>query len=170
MKYKDFIRLIEQHQTPHIKPLAFPASCAIGSIPDVFGSFIPEILKIMETCHPTLSAGKPFLGVFGLQPVSMSLESEEPHRLSRIFDAQKSHQHLCYTIAYLPATAIELQHLTHWNGSDSLIVDFTRGHVLDKERYLFELFKIGNPGNILGQLNKIKLNLAWQNLSKNSLH
>lgn len=162
MTYSSLSNLFNHYQTNRIKSLYIPESCAPDLIPESFGSFISDVFKIMELHFNELSSGMPQIRVFGLQIVSTPVESFLPERLKRIFTKLGVNSHLCCSLSYLPTVGENAAEINDWSGARTLIIDFTRGLVMDKDRYFYELFKMGGPGKIYGQFKQKKLDSVWR--------
>jgi hypothetical protein len=106
------------------------------------------------------------IAIFGLQTTSVGIESPIPFLQKRIFLNNQTRMHLCCTLSYLPVTAEELTQKSDWTGMQSVIIDFTRGVIMDNEHYIHELFHKGALGKVYGELNRSKLNQAWRMIRK----
>jgi hypothetical protein len=102
MTYDNFINTLKQHQTPNIKAMAFPKSCALQDIPDAFALLLPDIIKLLEQHTQALVQKANYLLVlFGLQPGSIAIRSHAPFALQRIINKQHPDYHSCCNLTYL---------------------------------------------------------------------
>jgi hypothetical protein len=162
MTYDHFIAALKQHQTAHVKALAFPESCAPQKIPDSFASLLPDVVELLEKhiqqfCKET----QEILILFSLQPGSVTVNSDTPITLNRIINDQCPTNHLCCSLSYLIVPKTEFKRVTSWQGAQTIMVDFTTGVVMDGDRYLSLLFSAAPAGIAYGNLNSTKLAQAW---------
>lgn len=166
MDYQKFISAVTAHQSSRIKAISIPDSCAPERIPSVFSDLIPDLIEILEANFKELCNGKPMIAVFGLQATSIGIESSVPSTQRRIFLNKQTRMHLCCTLSYLPVTVEELAQKNDWSDMQSVIVDFTRGFVMDNDHYIHELFQNGALGKVYGEFNQSKLSQAWRIVRK----
>ena len=166
MKYQDFIAIVKQHQTAQIKTVAFPGCCTMDEIPDVFASLLPEIIQILADNLPSLCAENQVLTVIGMQIGPPMLESVMPLKLKRIYNADYPTQHFCLVLQYLLLTSEQLQQgVDSWYGSETLMIDFTTGKIMDAEYYLSLMLNNTLKGICYGQIAEQQVENAWQQLS-----
>lgn len=161
MTYSRFIKVLRQYQTPHVKALAFPQSCAPSKIPNAFRLLLPDIIELLESHIDQFCAQDQVMALFGLQPGSVALTSSAPGLLNRISNAQYPDTHLCCSLAYLTLSKQQLKQIQSWHGSQNIIVDFTTGLVMDGPRYLSQVFAESPKGIVYGSLNPAKLAMVW---------
>lgn len=165
MKYQNFIAQLKQYETAHIKTVAFPGCCTMDEIPDVFASLLPEIIQNLENNLLSLCAQNQVLAVIGMQIGPPMLESIAPLELKRIYSKQNPSQHFCLVLQYLLLTPEQLeQDIESWYGSETLMIDFTTGKIMDAEYYLSLMLNKPVQGICYGQLSKDKLDDIWQQL------
>jgi hypothetical protein len=162
MKYDHFINVLRKHQTPHIKAVAFPESCAPNKIPESFAALLPDIIELLETrIQQFCTKTHQILVLFGLQLGSMTVNSNIPLSQGRIINDQQPTNHLCCSLSYLVVQKNELQHIQSWHGAQTIMVDFTTGLVMDAQQYVSLLFSEPSTGITYGKLNSGKLARAW---------
>jgi hypothetical protein len=161
MEYTYFIGILKQHQTRHVKALAFPQSCAPVQIPGLFGLLLPDIVELLENRIDQFCTGDQVLALFGLQPGSIALASDYPQQHDRIINAQHPRVHLCCSLAYLTSAEQQLMQIETWHGSQNIIIDFTTGAVMDGRQYLALVLNQPLPGIIYGTLDEEKLTATW---------
>jgi hypothetical protein len=163
MKYKHFINLLEQHQTKHIKMLAFPGCCTMDEIPDIFASLLSEIFQILEENLRLLCANNQVLAIIGMQKGPPMLESSVPVMANRVYSPDHPQQHFCLVLQYLLLTPEQIeQGVDSWYGSETLMIDFTTGKIMDAEYYLAALLNQTPKGVCYGQVAENKLAQVWQ--------
>lgn len=165
MEYQEFINTIAEHQTANIKALNIPESSAPGSIPPSFKELIPDVINIIATHFDELADGMPAIGIFGLQTMSFAIKSDLPLNTNRIITQTSAKNHLCCVLYYLPlstSATLDADSKMDWRQYKSIVLDFTRGSVMDQERYLrFAIDITGNPGKLYGRINAKKVASAW---------
>lgn len=169
MKYEDFERIIQENESQHIKLISLPQSCSLSQIPSNFAIFLGDIVKLVEKHFLELARSKPYIGIFGLQLTSLLVKSTVPLNKNRVFLQNSQESHLCCSLSYLPITESELNYVKNsndWSGSDNVVIDFTRGLVMSKERYIAELFKGTKKGRVYGKLDTHKLKLLWRDYNE----
>jgi len=165
MKYEQFVATLRQHQRSKIKASDFPGCCTMDEIPQEFISLLPSLIQILDQNLPILCQENQILTIIGMQIGPPMLESNESVMLNRIFFPGQPNQHLCVMVHYLTPTQDELQQgITNWYGSDTLMIDFVTGLVMNDQRYLSLLEGTIPKGICYGQLPEDKLEKVWQQI------
>jgi hypothetical protein len=170
VKYSQFINLIDKHQTLHVRPLSLSNSCNASAIPSAFGSLLADVVGALEKNYQELSKNGLAIAVHGLQMTAIAVESRAPALLNRILIPTKPLNHFCCVLSYIPIRDEEGMKQTDWSNSESIIIDFTLGLVINQQEYLYEVFKSGKRGKIYSCLDPGKLSMAWCQIQKQRLH
>ena len=160
MKYQTFIEAITKHQTKRVRAINLPQSSSPDPIPANFITLIPDVIHIMDKHFDELSDGMPYLGIFGLQPVGFAVQSSMPIAKGRIASSTQMSNHLCCILYFLPMNTIN--QVTDWKNHKSIIIDFTKGAVIDQARYLHYVVHSKELGKTYGKINAKKLADVWQ--------
>ncbi len=125
---------------------------------------LPDITQIVEENAAHLCEPEESIAIFGMQLSGGFLTSELPRQLNRMIHAQVPDYHLCCTLDYLALKPDQSVRDMNWTGFKSVIIDFTRGIVMDIQQYCHELFqdKDTPPGKIFGKLEQKKLAAVWE--------
>jgi hypothetical protein len=162
MTYNHFICILKKHQTPRIKALALPKSCAPHKIPQSFASLLPDIIELLEKhIHYFCLDAHQILALFGLQPTSVTINTDMPINANRIINEQEPTNHLCCSLTYLVTSKLELEHIESWQDAQTIMIDFTSGLVMDGPRYMSMLFGGPLAGIAYGNLDHTKLAKIW---------
>ena len=160
MEYKEFISTVAQSQTEKVKALNIPESSAPDSIPVKFSVLIPDILKIIDKHFNELADGMSMIGVFGLQPVGFIFNSHSPTKKNYISTQCSIASHLCCVLYFLPTNSLNT--VKSWKNFKSVVIDFTKGTVIDQKRYLHKVIHSKGVGKMYGKINAKKLAQVWQ--------
>ena len=166
MKYKDLIGTLTAYQTPSIRAIAFPKSCAPDRLPDAFLSLLAGVVKILDAHRDQLcDTAKEVVVLFSLQHLSLNLTSDAPNLLHRKIDINRPTEHFCCSLEYLVLPKHQLNHVSSWQGAKSVVIDFTTGMVMDNDYYCCKLFNTKPTGQVYGKLNYQTLRQAWRAIS-----
>lgn len=166
MDYDFLKQVITRYKTDRIKMLNIPGSCSPKHIPESFSSLIVDVIKTIDICYQQLSKNKRYIAIVGLQPMSITIKSLAPIKLNRVANKENKNSHFCCSLSYLLLDEEGFERVVKdrdWSGAENIVIDFTRGLVMNKERYFHELFNESSVGKIYGKLNFHKLNEAWVN-------
>ncbi len=162
MNYTNFISHIEHYQTAVIKSLSYPQSCDMTSIPEVFSFFLPTIIRILHHHREKLCKKDETVRIFSMQTSAGAIISTWAQQANRFINTKNPQMHVCYSLNYL-ALPIHCQKIPEtWVGARSVIIDFTRGRVMDAAQFLFEISHQGKQGVVYGELDAAALELAWR--------
>jgi hypothetical protein len=163
MKYKEFISAVKHNQPETVNALNLPESSAPDAIPKKFSALIPEILNIIDKNFNELADGMSTIGVFGLQPVGFTPHSNTSIKKNGCATSHSLLNHLWCVLYFLPTNS--LSSIKSWGNFKSIVIDFTKGIVIDQERYLHCVIHSKGTGKIYGKINPEKLYNAWRNLN-----
>lgn len=172
MKYECFNRILSLYQTKSIHALNIPDSCDLEQIPSAFAFLLPDILAILQKNMHHLCEPNQSIAIFGLQPSGGFLISDLPSRLDRIIHTEVPGYHLCCTLDYIPLQPNQSIKTVNWTKFKSVIVDFTRGLIMDVQQYCHELFQDNDipPGTILGAIDQQKVTTVWEIVRSEGYH
>ncbi len=137
--YEDFIACVEQHQTDKVKALYFESCCTTKAIPNPVLSGVPSLIQFLEKTEPALCQKGQCLYLFGLQPCAMV-----PH-------SDASEQQLYYVLKYLLLDDNK-NRPADWSEEHNIVIDFSKGEVMDNQRYLSKVFDQKPEGISYGML------------------
>jgi len=164
MEYDYFIGMIKHYETSRVKAFRGQAQSASHAIPNAFGLLLDEVVQILHRNLPSLCQQQEGLVIFGLQSAGSTIKSNKPFINNRILDHGHPDNHFCCTLEFSIVPRTLLKQDVDWEETQSVIIDFTTGIVMDKEQYLAQLQQAPNAveqGKILGHLNKDILDIAW---------
>lgn len=164
MRYESFTGLLKLCETKRVKSLSFPDSCSLNQIPEVFGLLIPDIVNLLDQQIAQFCAQNEVMALFGMQLCAGMLTSRFPEKTRRIIHRKVPDYHLCCTLDYLTVKPRHLFTIKDWSSFQSIVVDFTRGLLMDGAQYLAELFpdNLVPSGKIYGSLEPRKLAYVWE--------
>lgn len=164
MRYESFIGLLKLCETKRVKSLSFPDSCSLNQIPEIFGLLIPDVVAILDQQVTQFCEQDEVIAIFGMQLCGGLLTSSFPEKTRRIIHSKVPEYHLCCTLDYLTVQPSHLVTIKDWSSFRSIIIDFTRGLVMDGARYLAELFPNAPmpAGKLYGSLDPCKLAYVWE--------
>src|SRR5690606_22045054 len=136
MHYKSFIGLVKLCETKRVKSLSFPDSCSLNQIPEVFGLLIPDIVALLDRQIAHFCVPGEVMTLFGMQLCSGFLTSPFPKKTRRVIHTKVPEYHLCCTLDYLKVKSRQLFTIKDWSSFQSIVVDFTRGLLMDGAQYL----------------------------------
>lgn len=161
MEYNYFIGMIRQYETARILAYRGQHYRVTNDIPEAFGLLIPEIINILEKNLDKLCKPDENIVVMGLQPAGQMIESSKPITLKRYLGKESSPQHLCCTLDYMVVKSNDsLQ--TEWGHTESIVIDFTAGALMNDKAYLSQLNVQKIPGEIYGSISSDSLSIAWK--------
>lgn len=161
MNYDYFIGMVKHHETNRIRAYRGTQQTSPEHVPAAFALLMPEIISIInfnfsEICKPEES-----IVIFGLQPASAMIASNQPLELGRSIEGLQPDYHFCCTLDFFRTTTIEPHQNEEWVNTDSIIVDFTTGQMMDSDRFLAKLHFLPKQGKFYGRISKEALNIAW---------
>jgi hypothetical protein len=162
MNYHEFFDASKNAETKHVKALFFQNSCAVTQIPSAFRLLIPYLICWMQAHLKDFCNPGEVIGLFGLQVMSVAIESSLPQKLNRIHYPKTPTYHLCVSLNYLILPLHLINVIKSWRDHQSLIVDFTTGEIMDSDRYLSLTLGIDLPGKIYGKISPKLLDQSWQ--------
>ncbi|MBS0359290.1 MAG: hypothetical protein JSS53_08485, partial [Proteobacteria bacterium] len=127
-----------------------------------FGLILNEVISILNNNLKYLCQEDEGIVIVGLQPAGCMIRSQKPEMLKRYIDQELRDTHLCCTLEYLIRPIHQLNDVLHWNHTQSVIVDFTSGLVMDNEQYLAQLNLGKKVGMTFGRINSDILRTTWQ--------
>lgn len=164
MDYSDFVNVLKQCQTPRIKVLSFPESCAPHKIPSGFLGLLPAVVQLLNSCLQMFCRdSQQVLALFGLQLGSVMINSDAPLQLQRVIDQKNPRQHLCCSLAFLTLSEREMQQTKNWQTAHTLMIDFTTGLVMDGDYYTaLVMNESPSEGVVYGTLDTHQLTDLWK--------
>jgi hypothetical protein len=75
--------------------------------------------------------------------------------------------HFCCVLQYFLTPKPFFQHDFNNKKTQSLIIDFTTGLIMDNQLYFSKLFSLPEQGLVYGNLNQATLKTVWLKFSKN---
>lgn len=162
MKYDYLIGMVKQHETSRIRAFNGPQQTNLESVPDAFALLIPEIIRILnrnlnEICDPDQK-----VVIFGLQPASGMITSSQPFEKARFIKGLWLDYHFCCTLDFFKVKISEGYEAHNWHCTDSVIIDFTSGEIMDSDRFLAKLEGISDKNKLYGHIKEDLLNMAWK--------
>ena len=171
MTYQEFIECIEAHQTESIRALSIENSCATDKIPDEILLLIPNLIELLKSCFSKFCKEDQILALHGLQPCMLALESES--QKSRDLKLSKNAlAHLCCSLQYMVLSKDSQKKEEPkkvWDKTQTMVIDFTTGKVMDNEEYLAQALKLPKKGEVYGEMNPLELTKLWANIERKSL-
>jgi hypothetical protein len=165
MHYDYFIGMIKNHETDRVKAYCGRSQSTLERIPSGFGLLLPEIITILNNNIDKLCPPGKGIVLFGLQPATMMIASNEPVSLNRYLKDYTPDYHFCCTLEYMVVDLDEIENFTAWEQTHSVIVDFTSGRIMDAAEYMSllqaDLYAEGDSGQVYGKMNAYSLSLAW---------
>lgn len=159
-----FFGMIGQFETNRIQAYRGQIdSSALHKIPRPFGMLMHNIIDILHTKLRQLCQLDEKILLIGFQPVAIKYYSDLPLQRQRIYNAAEKRVHFCCTLEYI-TVPIEKSSGFKWQATQSILIDFSSGMVMDREYFLGLLLQSSdnNPKGILGMLDDKLLNTAWQ--------
>jgi len=169
MVYKELIEHLRGLQTRQVRALSFLHSCAVTQIPNAFTILLSNIVEFLHTHVNHFCHLNEVMGVFGLQVVACSIQSDLPKQLNRIRYPSYPRDHFCCSLNYLTAPHDKIGTIDSWKNYKSLVIDFTTGKIMSPAHYLHLLECNGKPDTVYGELNSELLNSAWRLADKELL-
>lgn len=168
MTHESLEQLFKKNQTNQIVSQYFRESCAPDVIPSAFSNCLAEVFNIIASRFSEIAFGKSKIAIVGLQTSALSIESNIPKKLQRIFSKENSNLHLCCVLSYLPISESESD-ASDWSNAKSLVIDFTDGVVMDEKKYIAKILKSEADGNEYGKLPSNELCNAWKQFQENTM-
>jgi len=167
MEYNNFISTIKTYQTKWITAIYIPNSCAMTQIPTAFGLMFPSLLEIVQCNYDNLCAKNKIIAVFGLQVSFTPIISDLPELFDRVINDEIPKCHFCCNLDYLAIEPSKLKNIQSWEGSQTIVIDFTTGMVMDSAEYLNKIFsKSDSPGMVYDWLDQGLLGQVWKIVTK----
>jgi len=165
MFYQDFIQCVHEQGSAKVKALNIVESCATEQVPQEVLRIFPALIKLLEK-NLTFTPSNEVMLLFGLQPCAVSLHSDFPVTCNRIFDKEDPFRHLCCVLQYFLAPKISLGQDRNWQKTQTLVIDFTTGFLMDNECYFSRVFALPSQGLVYGSLQPTELNAIWARIGK----
>lgn len=160
MKYDYFMGMVKQYETDRIKAFPGKSATATEHIPSPFALLMQNVINILNENIQALCKVSEKLVIMGLQPACQMIQSSQAHQLNRYFDDGDPNKHLCCTLDYLVDDKQSDSH--EWQQTNTVIIDFTAGEVMDQRAYLQRLALCQDDGYIYGDIKPDLLQTAWQ--------
>ena len=165
MFYQDFIQCVHEQDSAKIKALNIEESCATEQVPQEVLYLFPALIKLLEKNLTFVSSNEVML-LFGLQPCAVFIHSDFPLTSNRIFDKEDPSRHLCCVLQYFLASKISTGQDRNWQKTETVVVDFTTGFLMDNECYFAKVFDLPSQGLVYGNLQPNELNAIWAKIGK----
>ncbi|MEM1244230.1 MAG: hypothetical protein AAGG80_05355 [Pseudomonadota bacterium] len=171
MDYDYFIGMIQNYETDRIKAFRGDTHTAFERIPNAFVLLIPEIINLLSKNINKLCQPDQGILIFGLQPAGGMIASDQPIDLKRTIEGYQANYHFCCTLDYIAAPLAELETYKEWHNTQSIVIDFTAGELMDADHYAARLSQQRSQGTILGRINGRALAQVWAiyNLKKGNM-
>lgn len=161
MKYDYFIGMLKYHQTTRIRAFNGPQQTNPEHVPDAFALLIPDIISILTENFNEFCGLDQGIVIFGLQPASRMIASNIPLEQERFIDGFQIDYHLCCTLDFFKVPMSQIDE-ADWHCTDSIVIDFTTGEVMDSDRLLSKLhYFLPEQGKLYGRIKKTALHTIW---------
>lgn len=161
MNYSYFIAMVKHHETQHIRAYTGEQKTNPEHVPAAFALLMPEIISIFnDNFNDVCELGQGMV-IFGLQPASAMIASNKPLEQERFIDGLQPDYHFCCTLDFFKVPMDQLDGSEAWSCTDSVVIDFTSGELMDSDRFLSKLHFLPEQGKLYGRINKEALNIAW---------
>jgi hypothetical protein len=161
MRYDYFIGMVKHHETKHIRAYTGEQQTNPEHVPTAFALLMPEIISILNENFDDVCGLGHGIVIFGLQPASAMIASNIPLEQERFVDGLQPDYHFCCTLDFFKVPMSDINDSEDWNYTDSIVVDFTSGELMDSDRFLSKLHFLPEQGKLYGRINKEALNIAW---------
>ena len=164
MEYREFIAGLIKYQTESVQFSPVEGSCSPHVI---YGEFLPlfqDINRIIQLAKQVLCQAGIKITIFGLQAPPISLISDLPTQLKRIFNNSEPNTHLCCCLQYCLKQAGEKVDAKDLSYTDSIFIDFTSGEIGGTNYYMAKLRHEPADKYRYGSLDYHKLSVVWRRL------
>lgn len=160
MTYDYFIKMVKHHQTDRIRAFSGSQQANPEHVPTAFVLLMPEIIAVLNENLETICEPEQVMVIFGLQPATRMIASNKPLEKERFIEGLQPDYHLCCTLDFFKV-AVDHMGSESWNCTDSIVIDFTSGEIMDSDQLLAKLNLDSKPGKLYGHINEDALEIAW---------
>lgn len=161
MKYDYFIGMVKHHQTTRIRAFSGLQQTNPEHVPAAFALLMPEIFSILNEHISDICNTDEVMVIFGLQPASRMIASNMPLEKERFIKGLQPDYHLCCTLDFFKVPMQQIESSDAWSCTDSVVVDFTSGELMDSDRLLAKLHASSENGKLYGCIREDALDIAW---------
>ncbi|MDX2164900.1 MAG: hypothetical protein SFW07_05745 [Gammaproteobacteria bacterium] len=160
MDYQDFVGALSDCQMDNIKVQAVKDMCYSSPLPKAILPLFQDILSILQTTT-TLFTKKEKIIIFGIQFTAVTLESNQPLVLNRVYNRKSPKAHLSCSIQYVKTRISDVAITDAAKNIETLVIDFTLGEVVDTNYYLSKVMHKNLGGTLYGLIKNEKLSSTW---------
>lgn len=165
MRYGYFTEVIKNLETRRIRAFIGPQQSSPEHISSAFMVLMPEIFSILNENLDKICPDDQCIVIFGLQPASGMIQSSLPQEQNRFVKGLPPDYHLCCTLDFFKIQMDDMLNakncVENWTCTDSVIIDFTEGSVMDLDRFLSKINKLSEHGLLYGLITSANLQVAW---------
>ncbi len=162
MRYDYFIGMVRNHETSRIRSFSGSQQTNPEHIPAAFALLMPEVIAILKENFNEVCEADQGIVIFGLQPASGMIASNRPLELERFVDGLQLDYHFCCTLDFFKVPMSQIDKADdHWHCTDSVVIDFTSGEVMDSDRFLSKLHALPEAGKLYGCIKEDALEIIW---------
>lgn len=154
--------MVKHHETRRIRAFRGEQQGSPEHIPSAFALLMPEVISALNDNLEDICTQDEALVIFGLQPASAMIASNLPLEKNRSIDGLQPDYHFCCTLDFFKVSLEECNNIESWTSTDSVIVDFSAGEVMDSDRFLAKLHGLPQAGTIYGNISAEALEIAWK--------
>lgn len=161
MQYDYLMGMIKSHETRRIRAFNGTKQSNPEPIPAAFALLMPEIMAILTKSLNDLCEFDQGMVIFGLQPASGMISSNSPLEHERFIDGLPLDYHFCCTLDFFKIKLGQTDKNTIWGHTNSIVIDFTSGEVMDSDRFLSKVHFFADQGILYGRITKKALDIVW---------
>lgn len=161
MTYDYFIGMVKHHQNTRIRAFSGVQQTNPEHVPAAFALLMPEIFSILNEHLDDICDMDEVMVIFGLQPASRMFASNMPLEKERFIEGLQPDYHLCCTLDFFKVPMQQIESNDAWSCTNSVVVDFTSGEVMDSDRLLAKLQVSSESGKLYGRIKEDALDIAW---------
>lgn len=156
-----FFGMVGQFETKRVQAYRGPIdSSAFHKVPKPFGLLMHNIIEVFDKHIERFCCDSEKIVLIGFQPIAVKYHSDLPIKFNRIYSKKDPRSHFCCSLEFI-VVPIEQKDGFTWQDTDSILIDFSSGHIMDQNNF-FKLLSGRESVNHLGKIEEQLLNTAWQ--------